>query len=111
MKEVPISKPIITVSHQAVTYRETLKLGDHKVKIIIKRDSYISQSYARILIFNNLKWNTLHTIPGRAMKSQKVIRYCSDEFMDKDIASNSKALAGFSEDIAELKRLAEELLS
>lgn len=50
---------------QSWNYRRTMKYGDNKVKLVVKRDSYDHQSYIVGYVLDpvHLKWNKVATIP------------------------------------------------
>src|SRR5690606_37301673 len=54
----------INQGSQDVTARRVLSLGDFKVRLTIKSDSYKFQSFARAEVWNpaTLSWNHVHSI-------------------------------------------------
>lgn len=53
------------------------KVGAHKVRVNIRRDSYDFQSHARIYVWHapSLKWNLVHSIPYQSMRTPDKLYY------------------------------------
>jgi hypothetical protein len=74
MIDVELSK-----GRQSLNYQEIVKIGDDKVRIRIKSDSYDFQSYARIEVWGNEnKWNNIHNIPFANMATPPELYYHSN---------------------------------
>lgn len=68
-------------------------LGEFKIRILIYRDSYDSQSYARLDVWSTAKmeWSRVHSIPYPEMKSLTVSAY-----------GNNATAANFAADMNDL---------
>lgn len=67
-------KPIdtsISRGHQDVTLKKTFTLGEHKVRFVLKSDSYRSQCFALAEVWSAalLKWNEIASLRGEEMKT------------------------------------------
>ena len=90
---------------QTVTYQEVLELKlirggntyPHKLRIIIKSDSYVFQSSAKIERWDGNQWHTVHFIGGGPMKTD--LSY-----------NNDPRTAHVQADRTELLRVAEAIL-
>lgn len=80
--------------------------GDNglKIKIDIKSDSYDFQSYARVSVFSDLKWNIVDTIAYSNMQTPHKLYYHSQGKPANTLAPH------FSQDIQTLTTNAEAIL-
>lgn len=60
----------ISKGRQSVTYTEIMHYGDHRLRLVIKRDFYDFQSFARVQRWNGTKWEFVDNIAYANMKSQ-----------------------------------------
>lgn len=67
----------INQGRQDVTARRLLTLGDFKVRLTIKSDSYKFQSFARAEVWNpaTLSWNQVHSIHYAEMATPEGLCY------------------------------------
>ncbi|AFN39616.1 hypothetical protein MP1412_45 [Pseudomonas phage MP1412] len=67
----------INQGRQDVTARRVLSLGDFKVRLTIKSDSYKFQSFARAEVWNpaTLSWNQVHSIHYAEMATPEGLCY------------------------------------
>ena len=67
----------INEGRQDVTARRVLSLGDFKVRLTIKSDSYQFQSFARAEVWNpaTLSWNQVHSIHYAEMATPEGLCY------------------------------------
>lgn len=93
---------------QSINFEGVYKIGENKVRINIKRDSYDNQSYARAKVFNptELNWNFLAEIPYSEAQvvKQDVFCYRKPENLNMDEQS------AFNQDIDTLLEKAREIL-
>lgn len=67
----------INQGRQDVTARRLLSMGDFKVRLTIKSDSYKFQSFARAEVWNpaTLSWNQVHSIHYTEMATPEGLCY------------------------------------
>jgi len=72
-----ILEETINPGSRDVTARRILSLGDFKVRLTIKSDSYRSQSFAQAEVWNpaTLSWNQVHSLHYAEMKTQHQLIY------------------------------------
>ena len=72
-----ILEETINEGRQDVTARRVLSLGDFKVRLTIKSDSYQFQSFARAEVWNpaTLSWNQVHSIHYAEMATPEGLCY------------------------------------
>lgn len=87
-----IESIIFDSSRQAKDYREIFEYNGNKFKISIRSDSVDSQSYARIYVLDNLKWELLYDIPFSLMATEKQLAYVSREVKLVDFVEDRDAL-------------------
>ena len=76
-------------------------IGDRKVRLTVKVDSYDFQSSAKAELWNGEKWHTIHHIPGQAVRAFKRI----------SSAARTCDPAVFDDDVTELRTVARAVLS
>lgn len=54
---------------QSLNYETVFREGEHVLKISVKHDAYVAQSYARISRHDGAHWHELVSIPGEAIRS------------------------------------------
>lgn len=65
-------KPTVnTISKEknSITYKEIFELPNHKVRILIKSDSDIEESFASIDVWGGNKWELVESISPRSMNT------------------------------------------
>ena len=77
-------------------YRERIVVRSQgrRVRYFIKSDAYDFQSYAKVSIWRDDEWQTIHQIPGERMKTKA-------SYVDPLVQPTA-----FDDDIAELRRVA-----
>ena len=96
--ERTISKEV-SKSRQNAYYRETLKLNDNKLKVVIKSNPYSFQSSAKIEKWDGDKWNLVHNLGKRCTPDG--LSDCPEHLYKEDL---------FKKDRNELVRVAKEVL-
>ena len=61
-----VIRDVVTQEKQGWTREVTRKIGQHKVRATVYRDSYDFQSRIKVEVFSmpELKWNTVQTLSG-----------------------------------------------
>src|SRR5436305_512872 len=69
--------PTIVLGQQSVDAELLGKIGEHKVRVTIKSDSYDFQSYARIHVWRpaSLDWSLVYSLPYQRMKTPRQLCY------------------------------------
>jgi len=75
--ETTIKKVTEILNSQAMGYTEIIKIGEEKIRITIKSDSYDFQSYARVKVWNakDKKWNFVDSISYSEMNTPAKLYY------------------------------------
>lgn len=89
---------------QDVDYVEVLKVGDHKLRVKIRSNSYAVQSYARVERWDGSQWQFLHELGQGNMRTPAGL-YVHHPAVDGDLE------AKFRKDRDELVKLAGDILS
>lgn len=106
MKEKLITKTISKGS-QDIIYKEVFEVDNRKLNIEIKSDSYNDQCYARISVLKpDEGWYVLHSIHYSQMKTKSELYY----ILPRNEKPGIEFEKYFTDDIKELKRVAEQLL-
>lgn len=95
----------VNKGQQSLDFKEVLKLDKFKIRISIKSDSYKHQCFARIDVWNELKWNNIHSLHYNEMNTKDKLIYSFEESHD-----SSKAFKLFKEDREKLLKIAKEVL-
>lgn len=95
----------INKGSQSLNYSAIYKLEkSKKVQILIKRDSYDRQSYAKIELFDGAKWNYLASLNWNETSSQEIFyQTAPDDLRTQEIEM-------IAEDVLALLDLASEIL-
>lgn len=65
----------IACGRQDVNYFEVVEYSGEKLRIEIKSDSYLSQCFARIMIWSDRKWNFVDSIHHNNMSTPEKLVY------------------------------------
>jgi len=87
---------------QSVYFVEVVALGPERLRIEIRSDSYMEQSYARVSLFSGGKWQLVHSILPSLMKTPHGL---SNQPRGKGATEQN-----FSQDRAQLLRVASAVL-
>lgn len=86
---------------QDIHYSGLLQLGEHKLKIDARFDSYRDQSFAKVERWNGSEWKQIYFVPGAALVG----------FIDKAAyRQQAPAASDFQKDVDFLIARAEEVL-
>ena len=100
-----IAKEInVSAERQTVWYEGVYAVNDFRIRLVVKADTYESQSYANAEVWKNdaLEWSPVAKIRGVDLKVEKDLVY----------APKSRHLrAAFAADICNLKKKVEAVLS
>lgn len=105
-KELEIIETTISKGSQSLEYKQLINYKGYKLRINIKSDSYEPQSYARISILKDLKWEILDYIPSSQMSTNSELVYQPRYRQNYDMAEKE-----FLKDSDLLVKNAIELLS
>lgn len=105
-KNYPLISEEIGTGSQNLNFERIFKIGENKLRISIKSDSYDFQSYARIEIYNpnDYKWNVLHSIHYSKMQTASKLYY-------KHHRNGTIPVSEFQKDIDTLIKVAEQILA
>ena len=92
-KKITLLEKTINKGRQDLSYVEVSKIGDFKVKINIKSDSYREQCFARISVWcaDKLTWNIVSSIHPSRMITPSQLAYC-EAVSEKDFILDRDAL-------------------
>jgi hypothetical protein len=74
-KQIELS---IAAGRQDVKYKLIGQLGEYKIKIEIRSDSYAFQCYARVYVWKDLEWSFIDSIHHAGMSTKSGLVYTSD---------------------------------
>ena len=105
VKEVSVIESIYFSGSQSVSYREIYKQKDKKIKVELKSDAYLSQSFARASVLINDKWEVVYNIPASLLSFEEKLIY-------KPGYNNKPELAAkeFKKDVDKLKEQTAQIL-
>jgi hypothetical protein len=96
-------------SNTDVMVTELAQQGEHKLRIVMRSNSYKQNMWARIERFDGTKWHTLYSIAGDAMKTREGLYYHVKQPAQGSDASPVN-IADFAEDYSALRNRAELIL-
>jgi len=85
----------VSKGSQSWNYERLLDHKGKRLKVLIKRDSYDNQSYAKMYIHKDDQWNLLTGIPYANMSSLS-ISYVDSNITDKDFVNDYLTLVNKS---------------
>lgn len=94
----------LTNGSQSLNYKAVLNLNGKKVQVLIKRDSYDRQSYAKIELFDGTQWNYLASLAWDETSTQEIF------YQTKADELRSEETEMIAEDVVALLDLANEIL-
>ena len=105
MKAIKVIESIYFTGSQSVSYREIYKQEDKKIKIELKSDSYLDQSYARASVLVNDKWSVIYSIPSSLLGFEKGLSY-RQEYRDNPKGTEKE----FKADVKKIKEQVTNIL-
>ena len=106
LKNEKIIESIMYAGHQSISRREIYILGNFKIKLELKSDSYECQSYARAYALDGVEWKLIYSIPYSKMKTGTKLIYATPYRNGNE----NKAKSEFDADVQILKDYVKEIL-
>jgi hypothetical protein len=77
MNDLIVTAKSVNHGRQDISLNELLNYGEHRLRLIIKSDSYKSQCYARLEAFDKsaMKWNIVVYRPHGDMQTEEGLVY------------------------------------
>lgn len=75
---------------QSWYYTETLTKGGLKLRIEVRKNAYPFQSHGKIDLWDGMKWNNIHRIPGELLTIKR--SYVEKNVTELDFAADRKEL-------------------
>lgn len=91
----------IAKGSQDLKYTEIVRFGEHRLRIEMRADSYVAQSWAKVERWNGSEWAELYTIEGALMQTTHKLYYLPGQRTAKDFAADRAELMARAAEILE----------
>lgn len=97
---------IMYAGHQSISRREIYMLGNIRIKLDLKSDSYEQQCHAIAYALDGLEWKVIYSIPYSQMNTRNGLVYA----VDYRNGNENRAKKEFETDVQRLKKYVQEIL-